>query len=79
MTIDLERKMQKNTRKRNEETGLYEATARPYGPLAAKQIQVRLPEEVDAIVRNLPNSAEWLRTAIIEAAKAEGLVTSSRR
>jgi hypothetical protein len=66
--------MEKITRKRNKTTGLYEPIDRPYGQLASKQVQIRLPEQVDAVVRGLPDSAEWLRNAIIQAAKADGLI-----
>lgn len=40
-------------------------------PLASRQIQVRLPESIDAIVRKVPDKATWLRRIITEAAKRE--------
>lgn len=40
-------------------------------PLASRQIQVRLPESIDAVVRNIPDKATWLRRVISEAAKQE--------
>ena len=40
-------------------------------PLAKKAIAVKLPEDVDAAIRALPNSAEWLRKVICAAASQE--------
>lgn len=40
-------------------------------PLAERQVQVRLFEDVDAVVRSLPNRSAWLRRVITEAAKRE--------
>ncbi len=34
------------------------------GEVARRSISVKLPPEVDAFVRSLPNRAEWLRQAI---------------
>lgn len=48
--------------------------ATPYGNLAKRQTQVRLPEQVDRAIRNLGNSTEWLRRVITEAAEREGLI-----
>ncbi|MGB8699522.1 MAG: hypothetical protein WCD18_08910 [Thermosynechococcaceae cyanobacterium] len=42
--------------------------------MARANIQVRLPESLDAIVRQLPNRSEWIRKAITEAARKEGLL-----
>ena len=41
------------------------------GRLAKKAIAVKLPEDVDAAIRALPNSAEWLRKVICAAAHQE--------
>ncbi|MDX2096429.1 MAG: hypothetical protein SFW36_01520 [Leptolyngbyaceae cyanobacterium bins.59] len=40
-------------------------------PLSKKAIAVKLPEDIDEVVRALPNSAEWLRRVITEAARRE--------
>lgn len=40
-------------------------------PLASKQIQVRLPESIDVVVRALPDKASWLRRVITDAARHE--------
>lgn len=40
-------------------------------PLASRQIQVRLPESIDVVVRKVPDKANWLRRVITEAAKRE--------
>lgn len=42
--------------------------------LAKQAIGVKLPVEVDAAIRALPNKTAWLRRVLIEAAKREGLV-----
>ncbi len=49
---------------------------KPFSPigseaLADKQIQVRLPKDVDEAVRSLPDKTDWLRRVIVEAAKRE--------
>lgn len=42
-------------------------------PLSPKlpPINVRLPSEIDEVVRPLPNRSEWLRRVITEAARRE--------
>lgn len=40
-------------------------------PLAKKPLCVKLPEDVDAVVRSLPNTAEWLRRVVVDAARTE--------
>lgn len=46
----------------------------PYGKLASKPAQVRLPEQVDEAIRSVDNLSDWLRRVITEAAIAEGLL-----
>jgi hypothetical protein len=43
-------------------------------PMAKQPITVRLPEDIDAIVRSLPNRTEWLREAIMEKLDREDLL-----
>lgn len=43
------------------------------GALAPKSFSIRLPIELDAVVRSLPNRTEWIRRAIIAAAEKDGL------
>jgi hypothetical protein len=43
-------------------------------PMAKQPITVRLPEDIDAIVRVLPNRTEWLRSAILEKLDQENLL-----
>ena len=43
-------------------------------PLAADAVAVRLPTEVDAVVRAIPDRADWLRRVITEAVVQEGLI-----
>jgi hypothetical protein len=43
-------------------------------PLASDAVSVRLPVEVDAAVRAIPDRAEWLRRVITEAVVREGLI-----
>ena len=43
-------------------------------PLAADAVGVRLPVEVDAAVRAIPDRADWLRRVITEAVVQEGLI-----
>jgi hypothetical protein len=45
-------------------------------PLASKQIQVRLPQSVDAAIREAKGKGltDWVRQTLIQAAIAEGLV-----
>jgi hypothetical protein len=43
-------------------------------PMAKQPITVRLPEDIDAIVRALPNRTEWLREAIMEKLDREDLL-----
>lgn len=40
-------------------------------PMAEKPLSVRLPSDLDAKVRALPNRTEWLRDAIIEKLQRE--------
>lgn len=40
-------------------------------PLSKKAIAVKLPEDIDAAVRAIPDSAAWLRRVITEAARRE--------
>jgi hypothetical protein len=42
--------------------------------MAKQPITVRLPEDIDAIVRALPNRTEWLREAIMEKLDREDLL-----
>lgn len=46
---------------------------RPAGatPLSDRSVSVKLPVEVDAFVRALPEPSEWLRRVICEAAEKE--------
>ena len=46
-------------------------------PLADRPTSVKLPIEVDAIVRAMPEPSEWLRRVICEAAAREGLLPDS--
>jgi uncharacterized membrane protein len=46
--------------------------------LATKQIQVRLPVEIDALVRALPDRSVWLRRVIVEAARRELMNTQNK-
>jgi hypothetical protein len=39
--------------------------------LAAVALSAKVPKDVDAVVRALPNRSEWLRRVIIEAAQRE--------
>jgi hypothetical protein len=43
-------------------------------PMAKQPITVRLPEDIDAIVRVLPNRTEWLRSAILQKLAREDLL-----
>jgi hypothetical protein len=43
-------------------------------PMAKQPITVRLPEDIDAIVRALPDRTEWLRSAILEKLDQENLL-----
>jgi hypothetical protein len=40
-------------------------------PLADQQVQVRLPQDIDSLVRSVPNRSAWLRRVITEAAQRE--------
>jgi hypothetical protein len=40
-------------------------------PLSTKQVQVKLPVSLDAIVQAMPNRSEWLRRVIAEAIQEE--------
>ncbi|MCT7964210.1 hypothetical protein NG791_26380 [Laspinema sp. D1] len=42
--------------------------------LARKAIATKLPEDLDALVRSLPNHSQFVREAIIEKLQREGLV-----
>lgn len=46
-------------------------------PLTSSPMSVRLPPELDAVVRSLPNRTAWLRDAIIEKLQREALETDS--
>ena len=46
-------------------------------PLARKVIGVRLPQSLDPIIRGLPSPSAWIREAIAEKAKREGLIDKS--
>lgn len=35
-------------------------------PVAERPVAVKLPQDLDAYVRSLPNKSEWLREAIAE-------------
>jgi hypothetical protein len=41
------------------------------GQLSNKAIGIKLPVEIDQVVRSLPNKAAWLRQVITEAAQRE--------
>jgi hypothetical protein len=41
------------------------------GPLSNKAIGIKLPVEIDEVVRSLPQKALWLRRVITEAAQRE--------
>jgi hypothetical protein len=43
-------------------------------PMAKQPITVRLPEDIDTIVRSLPNRTEWLREAILDRLGQEELL-----
>lgn len=47
-------------------------------PLTSSPMSVRLPPELDAIVRSLPNRTAWLRDAIIEKLQREELEAASK-
>ncbi len=38
-------------------------------------VSVKLPPEIDAIVRSLPNRSEYIRKAIAEKLKKDGLIS----
>jgi hypothetical protein len=42
-----------------------------HGPLSNKAIGIKLPVEIDEVVRSLPQKALWLRRVITEAAQRE--------
>lgn len=42
-----------------------------------KPVSVMLPQEIDKIVRSLPNRSEYIRQAIAEKLEREGLLTES--
>ncbi|MDJ0718257.1 MAG: hypothetical protein QNJ54_29195 [Prochloraceae cyanobacterium] len=54
---------------RNRQTGRYEETGN--GEMAIRPISVRLPAEMDAKVRAMPNRTEFLRNAIAKALQEE--------
>ncbi len=39
-------------------------------------VSVKLPPEIDAIVRSLPNRSEYIRQAIAEKLKKDGLLSA---
>ena len=41
-------------------------------PMAKSPLSVRMPEDIDAIVRSKPDRTDWLRDAILEKLYAEG-------
>lgn len=41
-------------------------------PMAKTPLSVRMPEDIDAIVRAKPNRTQWLRDAILEKLDREG-------
>jgi hypothetical protein len=43
-------------------------------PMAKQPITVRLPEDIDTIVRSLPNRTEWLREVILDRLEQEKLL-----
>jgi hypothetical protein len=43
-------------------------------PMAKTNVQVRLPESVDSVVRKLPNRSAFIRAAITEKLEREGLL-----
>jgi hypothetical protein len=43
-------------------------------PMAKQPITVRLPEDIDVIVRSLPNRTEWLREVILDRLEQEDLL-----
>lgn len=46
------------------------------GELAERPLCVRLPKELDELVRNLPNRTEFLRDAIARAVKEQNIKAS---
>jgi hypothetical protein len=48
--------------------------ATPYGNLASRAAQVRLPEQIDQAIRTVDDLSGWLRRVITEAAIREGLI-----
>jgi hypothetical protein len=43
-------------------------------PMTKQPITVRLPEDIDTIVRPLPNRTEWLREAILDRLEQDELL-----
>jgi hypothetical protein len=43
-------------------------------PMAKTNIQVRLPESVDGVIRRLPNRSAFIRAAIAEKLQRDGLL-----
>lgn len=41
-----------------------------------KPVSVMLPSEIDAVVRSLPNRSEYIRQAIAEKLKKDGLLSA---
>ena len=60
----------KPTRKQQHLGGRFQ----PLGDSPLAPVAVRLPMEVDAVVRAIPDRAEWLRRVIRDAAVQEGLI-----
>ena len=46
-------------------------------PKAVSPLSVRLPADLDAVVRSLPNRTEWLRDAILEKLQREASETTA--
>ena len=44
-------------------------------PMAKSPLTVRVPEDVDVIVRGLPDRNQWLRDAILEKLERDGLLS----
>ncbi|MGL4497561.1 MAG: hypothetical protein ACRCU2_00740 [Planktothrix sp.] len=44
--------------------------------MARKVISTKLPEDIDALVRSLPNYSRFVREAVIEKLEREGLTGS---
>jgi hypothetical protein len=49
----------------------YKPQGEPSGKLSKRIIGIRLPEDIDTVVRSHPQSAAWLRQVITEAVQRE--------